>query len=191
MSHPYRLIEAAADKAARAIPPVWPLASSVAVNPFLGQTSENLAQTGARLARVAGAPVTMPRRWYQEKISAGAISDDDLEQAWASAPAELRPADLASLKRAAATEGPKLAALPTIANLAAEISGIDWPGLIAERFGAWAAGYFDEGRKSSACRSSRSTSRKLLRAPSLSLPAPPTGSASLTRPWKPTSIRCS
>ena len=33
----------AADTAARAIPPVWPLASSVAVNPFLGQTSETLA----------------------------------------------------------------------------------------------------------------------------------------------------
>ena len=28
----------AADHASRAIPPVWPLASSVAVNPYLGQT---------------------------------------------------------------------------------------------------------------------------------------------------------
>ena len=36
--------------------------------------------------------------------------------------------------------------MPTIADLAAEASGIDWPGLIAERFGAWAAGYFDEGQ---------------------------------------------
>ena len=34
----------AADHAARAVPPVWPLASSVAVNPFLGQTGESLAQ---------------------------------------------------------------------------------------------------------------------------------------------------
>ena len=23
---------------------------------------------------------------------------------------------------------------------------MDWPGIIAERFGAWAAGYFDEGQ---------------------------------------------
>ena len=38
-------------QAARAIPPVWPLASSVAVNPFLGQTGEPLAMAGARLAR--------------------------------------------------------------------------------------------------------------------------------------------
>nr|QQZ51150.1 DUF2309 family protein [Phenylobacterium glaciei] len=41
---------------------------------------------------------------------------------------------------------PTARALPTIADLAAEVSGIDWPGLIAERFGAWAAGYFDEGQ---------------------------------------------
>ena len=46
-------LEDAVSRAARAIPPVWPLASSVAVNPFLGQTSESLAVAGARLARVA------------------------------------------------------------------------------------------------------------------------------------------
>ena len=39
-----------------------------------------------------------------------------------------------------------MARLPTIADIAADVSGIDWPGLIAERFGAWAAGYLDEGQ---------------------------------------------
>ncbi|WP_294537824.1 DUF2309 domain-containing protein [uncultured Rhodoblastus sp.] len=139
-------IEAAADRAARSIPPVWPLASSVAVNPFLGQTGEDLATTGARLARVAGAAVTMPRSWYREKISLGAIADEDLIEAWTRAPAHLRPVDLAALKAAAAADSKKPEALPTIADLAAEASGVDWPGLFAERFGGWAAGYFDEGQ---------------------------------------------
>lgn len=139
-------LESAADRAARAIPPAWPLASSVAVNPFVGQTGENLATAGARLARVAGAAITMPRRWYEEKISVGAISDEDLADAWTSAPVDLRPANLADLKSAVTCQPPKPVALPTIADLAAEVSGIDWPGLIAERFGAWAAGYFDEGQ---------------------------------------------
>jgi uncharacterized protein YbcC (UPF0753/DUF2309 family) len=35
---------------------------------------------------------------------------------------------------------------PTVARLAAEASGIDWPGIIADRFGHWAAGYFDQGQ---------------------------------------------
>jgi hypothetical protein len=153
MSHPnlpkpadLQRLEAAADRAARAIPPLWPLASSVAVNPFLGQAHESLATTGARLARVAGAAVTVPRAWRQAQISAGAISDPDLLDAWARAPAHLRPADLAALKAAAAGAAPTPAATPSIAELAAEVSGVDWPGLIAERVGAWAAGYFDEGQ---------------------------------------------
>src|SRR6476620_5656534 len=56
-----RVLEQAVERAVRAIPPLWPLASSVAVNPFLGQSNETLAQAGARLARVAGAPVTPQR----------------------------------------------------------------------------------------------------------------------------------
>ena len=38
----------AADTAARAIPPAFPLSATVAVNPFLGQTGEDLATTAAR-----------------------------------------------------------------------------------------------------------------------------------------------
>lgn len=139
-------LEAAADRAARAIPPVWPLASSVAVNPFLGQANETLETAGARLSRVVGAPVTMPRRWYRDRIASGLIMDADLSGALERASAPHRPIDLSDLKRAAALDAPAPAALPTIADLAADASGIDWPGLIAERFGAWAASYFDEGQ---------------------------------------------
>ncbi|WP_417774198.1 YbcC family protein [Stappia sp.] len=141
-----QLIEAAAGAAARSIPPLWPLASSVAVNPFLGQTGENLAEAGARLARVAGATVTMPRHWYARQIAAGVISEADLADAWAAASVQLRPASPADLKAEANRHVAPPRALPTVADLAAQVSGIDWPGVIAERIGAWAAGYFDEGQ---------------------------------------------
>lgn len=136
----------AMDRAARAVPPAWPLASSVAVNPFLGQTDEPLAKVGARLARVAGAAVTMPRSWYAQKIAAGVISDADLSDALASVSTEPRPADVTALKAAAGVEAPPPKSFPTVADLAARASCVDWPGIIAERFGAWAAGYFDEGQ---------------------------------------------
>lgn len=128
------------------IPPLWPLDSSVAVNPFLGQTHLDLATTGARLARVAGVSVTMPRAWYHERIVAGAISDHDLAAALADAPADSRPADVAALKSAAAKAKPSTQALPTVADLAASEAGVDWPAFLAERFGAWAAAYFDQGQ---------------------------------------------
>ncbi|MBF2717446.1 DUF2309 domain-containing protein [Agrobacterium vitis] len=140
------IFETAADRAARAIPPVWPLMSSVAVNPFLGQAGETLAKAGARLARVAGIAITMPRHWYQQKIDTGEISDADLLAALACAPADLRPTDLAALKAAAALNPPRPQALASVADLAAQASGVDWPGLLTERLGAWMAGYFDEGQ---------------------------------------------
>ncbi len=140
------IVSAAVDAASLAIPPVWPLASSVAVNPYLGQTHQNLSEVAARLARVVGAPVTMSRDWYWGRIASASISDTDLADALATADADRRPASLAALKTAAAQPAPTRAPLPTIADLAADVSGIDWPGLIADRLGGWAASYFDQGQ---------------------------------------------
>ena len=139
-------LAAAADRAARAIPPLWPLASHVAVNPYLGQAGEGLAVAGARLARVAGAPVTLPRQAYLDQIARGEITDGDLAAALSAAPADFHLPDVEALKAAARRPSVDLRALPTVADLAAEVSGVDWPGLIADRIGAWAAGYFDAGQ---------------------------------------------
>ncbi|WP_147651319.1 YbcC family protein [Vulcaniibacterium gelatinicum] len=139
------ILEAAA-RAAHAIPPLWPLASSVAVNPFLGQTGEPLAAAAARLRRVAGIALTMPRAWYAERMRTGAISDADLEAAFDAAPERMRPGTLAALRQAVHSAAPAPRAAPTVADLASEASGTDWTGLVAERLGHWAAGYFDEGQ---------------------------------------------
>jgi uncharacterized protein YbcC (UPF0753/DUF2309 family) len=140
-----KTLTTASDTAARAIPPVWPLASSVAVNPFLGQSDETLAQVGARLGRVGGVPVTMPREWYKTRIADGTITDGDIQAALAAQPAGDLP-DLAEIKKMASMTAPAPTSQPTIADLAAQASGIDWPGIIADRFGNWAAGYFDQGQ---------------------------------------------
>jgi uncharacterized protein len=149
MSNPSKLslakIAKASDAAARAIPPVWPLASSVAVNPYLGQTGEALAHVGARLGRVAGVPVTMPRAHYAGLIAKGTITDQDILDAIA-ASVDAQGLDLEAVRRLAGTEAPAPAPQPTVADLAAQVSGLDWPGIIADRFGLWAAGYFDQGQ---------------------------------------------
>ncbi|WP_223424302.1 YbcC family protein [Tateyamaria pelophila] len=139
------LINQASDTAARAIPPVWPLASSVAVNPYLGQSAETLAQVGARLGRVGGVPVTMPRPHYQALIADGTITDADILAALETVDAA-DALDLDEIKRGAATAMTTPVPLPTIADLAEKVSGVDWPGILADRFGHWAAGYFDQGQ---------------------------------------------
>lgn len=139
-------LKVAADGAARAIPPVWPLASSVAVNPYLGQTGLSLAETAALMARVSGTPVTMPRQWYRDRIASGAITEAHLAAALEASPHVGRPSSVAALKAAIQHDPAPIKAVPTVADLAAKASGIDWPGIIAERFGAWAGGYFDKGQ---------------------------------------------
>lgn len=134
-------IEAAADRAARAIPPLWPLASSVAVNPYLGQTHEPLATAGARLARVGAGPITMPRAWFAEKVASGHITDTDITDA-----AMGTDIAVADVKVALQKPATKRTAQPTVADLAASATGVDWPSLITDRVSHWAAGYFDQGQ---------------------------------------------
>lgn len=136
----------AVEAAVRAIPPAWPLDATVAVNPYLGQSGEPLAYTAARLARVAGAPLTPPRQWYREQLRSGRISDADLVAVLAVKRSDAAPQTAAELRQAIEVDLPRPTALPSLARLGADVSGTDWPALIAERIGAWAAGYFDAGQ---------------------------------------------
>lgn len=138
----------AAERAGRAIPPAFPLDATVAVNPFLGQTHEDLATAAARLARVAGVRVTRKGGEYCDAIASGAITEADLIEALAASPSPIKPADTAMLRHAAARigNGPAPRALPTVGDLAAEATGIDWPALIDKCIGLWAAGHFDRGQ---------------------------------------------
>lgn len=138
----------AAEAAGRMIPPAFPLDATVAVNPFLGQTGEDLATAAARLARVAGVRVTRKGADYCDAIASGAITEADLAEALAACASPLKPADTAMLRHAAARigAGPAPRPLPTVADLAAEATGIDWPALIDKCIGLWAAGHFDRGQ---------------------------------------------
>ncbi|MBQ0749411.1 MAG: DUF2309 family protein, partial [Roseovarius sp.] len=142
---PHLELIALSEKVSRVIPPLWPLEATVAVNPFLGQTGQSLAQVSALLGRIGGMRVTMPNAWYRARIADGRITDADLKAALAEAPVGA-PATVAALKAAAEAEEAAPEALPTLAHLAQEVSGVDWPGLIEARIGAWAAGYFDAGQ---------------------------------------------
>ena len=135
-----------AEAAARAIPPAFPLDATVAVNPFLGQTGEDLATASARLARVAGIRLTRSGEEYVAAIRKGEIGDADLTDALAASTAADKPADIEALKAAAETGGEEVGALPTIADLAADATGTDWPSIIEKTVGLWAAGQFDRGQ---------------------------------------------
>ncbi len=137
---------AAANGAVRAIPPSFPLDATVAVNPFLGQTEEDLAQASARLARVGGVKLTQARPAYAAMVDKGEIIEADLQAALDDCTHPLKPASLSALTVALRLEGSTPNLLPTVADLAARATGTDWPAIIARCLGLWAAGYFDRGQ---------------------------------------------
>ncbi|TWB25084.1 YbcC family protein [Nitrospirillum bahiense] len=143
---PAKALFAAAEAAMRAIPPAFPLDATVAVNPFLGQTGEDLAQAAARLARVAGVRLTRSRADYAAMIAKGEITAGDLAAALAACPHPGKPADGTALTALAHQDQPTPQALPTIADLAARATGTDWPAIIRRCLGLWAAGHFDRGQ---------------------------------------------
>ena len=139
---PFLAIIEAARRAARLIPPAFPLSATVAVNPYLGHVTEDLAQVGAQLARAGGVRVTLPRAAFRGAYASGKMIRDDL-----CAALDLRPGlTLEALEEGLATDRPDPRPLPTVAQLAASVSGRDWPEIVAARIGAWAAGYFDQGQ---------------------------------------------
>ena len=132
---------AAAETAMRQVPPAFPLEATVAVNPWLGQVGEDRILAAARLARVGGGRMFLPRDTVAAMIAAGEVTTGDLAEA--AAAHGLDPQDLA---RAAQERVPTPPPLPTIADLAQRDDGVDWPGLVDERIGHWAAAQFDRGQ---------------------------------------------
>ncbi|MBT9369730.1 DUF2309 domain-containing protein [Rhizobium sp. CSW-27] len=126
-----------------AIPPAWPLAATVAVNPFLGQTDHRLTATAEQIGRLTGASIAMPRRWYGAKLADGTITEADLADALSESALAI---PVQALKQAVLEDVAAPAAIPTVADLARDISGLDWPRLVEDRIGAFAAGHFDEGQ---------------------------------------------
>ncbi|SPJ24686.1 YbcC family protein [Palleronia abyssalis] len=132
---------AAAEHAIHQIPPAFPLEATVAVNPWLGQSHEDRTVAAARVALAGGGRMYLPRKAVAAMMDAGEVTAKDLSDA-----AAARGLDPNDLVRAANEKAHVQTALPTVADLAKHDEGIDWPDLIEERIGHWAAVQFDRGQ---------------------------------------------
>lgn len=132
---------ALAQAAAQLVPPAFPLAATVAVNPFLGQAGQGRAQTAALLARVAGVRIFRPRADYAALLAEGRIEAALLEAA-----VRARGLRMEAVTAALAQPAARPVALPTLADLAEAQSGQPWVALVEDRIGTWAAAHFDQGQ---------------------------------------------
>jgi hypothetical protein len=150
---PAESLERAVDRVTHGLAPVWPLNTFVAVNPFRGLADRPVADAARTVARTAGARMTMPRSFYAEAIATGRIAGEHLvealDEARAGGGAGLPQDADALLDRLRREPAPNPHALvPTVADVVGSLTGRDWGRTVVERFGAWAASYFDEGQAS-------------------------------------------
>jgi uncharacterized protein YbcC (UPF0753/DUF2309 family) len=140
------VIEGKLNEAIHAIPPLWPLTHSVAVNPFLGQASLPFAEAAAKLAKVSGTKLTLPRAWYVDKVRSGEITDADIQTACQELGLSQGTLGSDDLTKDTSIFNPAEHVLASIAGLATDWAGTNWVELIEDRIGSWASAYFDEGQ---------------------------------------------
>jgi uncharacterized protein YbcC (UPF0753/DUF2309 family) len=142
-------IKEAVQRAEQRIAPLWPLRYFVAVNPYLGLIDHSFESAAYILARRAGARMTAPRSFYAQAIRSGRITDADLEAALAGgSPFPGAPANVAALKAFALGDEPEptFPILPTVADAARKVTGINWADVVTDLISTWAGAYFDLGQ---------------------------------------------
>jgi len=140
------------------MPPLWPLKSFVAVNPFLGYSDLHFLEAAAKIRRVAHGDILMPESYYQEQIDQGNITDADLRTAfqWASQTvpppwsSEIDPLDLSGLRHRlkASRQAPGPRTVLSFADFIDRHAKTRKLEFLVDEVSKWCSVYFDEGQSS-------------------------------------------
>lgn len=152
---PVTVLQQAIANACNQIAPLWPLKNFVAVNPFLGFSSQTFEATCATTRRVAGADMLMPRSFYRGALANGVMTQADLSMALAQAPKiPSAPGNLAALNdaliRDPLTRHQPRAVVATVAEVLDTLAEGDRhasrTAFMIDEISKWCAAYFDEGQ---------------------------------------------
>lgn len=126
------------------VPPLWPLQSFVAVNPFAGLTGRTFAEVCDLMRSVTHESMLMSVDYFRLQFARGRITPSDLASAIEQAQAQTTTAELlAWLKK---PEPPPVQGVQSLADIATAEFGGKWGRLITEEVSKWCAAYFDEGQ---------------------------------------------
>jgi uncharacterized protein YbcC (UPF0753/DUF2309 family) len=158
LPQPSFIIALAAAEACRRIPPLWPLKSFVAVNPFLGLSNFHFIEAAAKLRRVAQGEILMSEDYYLAQIDSGKITKADLGAAWKHAAGtlpqpwayHLEPVDLErlqiELQRTKALLPP--APVRSFADVLDHMQNTNRTAFLVDEISKWCSVYCDEGQSS-------------------------------------------
>ncbi|MCA1762138.1 MAG: DUF2309 domain-containing protein [Flavobacteriales bacterium] len=141
------------EKACKKMAPLWPLEHFVAVNPYLGLTSQTFEETAHQLSDLAGISTTLPEDFYFEALESGKIQHTDLQKALSrngnqkhsDIPAWIKEVKAQSLREDSKPK-PESSKLSTVADTLGRISNRNWQSFTTDSVSVWAASYFDKGQ---------------------------------------------
>jgi len=126
------------------VPPLWPLQSFVAVNPFVGLTGKPFAEVCELMHSVTHESMLMSASYFRQQLACGRITTADLLAAIEQAQAQTTTAELlAWLKN---PEPQPVHGMHSLADTATALFGGKWSTLITDEVSKWCAAYFDEGQ---------------------------------------------
>ena len=119
------------------IPPLWPLQSFVAVNPFLGLADMPFEEAAALMERVTKGGLLMDSAYYLEQVRLGRIRSSDVDAVSGVGIAMLSE----QLRHEEAT-----GSIVTVADWLDQQKGTVWAAFITDEISKWCGSYFDEGQ---------------------------------------------
>lgn len=135
-----------ATHACNRVPPLWPLHSFVAVNPFVGLADKSFAEVAGLMQRVTHQSMLMSAEYFRKQWAAGRISPQHLAAAIQQQGACVSVED--ALAWLASPQAPPLSGMLTVTDLVAKREGERWKLLVTEEVSKWCAAFFDEGQSS-------------------------------------------
>lgn len=133
-----------AQNACLRVPPLWPLHSFVAVNPFVGLAGKPFAEVSSLMQRIAHEGMLMSAEYFQQQFSGGRITPSDLLAAIQQEEADISLNMLLDwLKN---PEQGTATGLQSLADIATARHGGPWSTWITEEISKWCSAYFDEGQ---------------------------------------------
>jgi hypothetical protein len=119
------------------VPPLWPLQSFVAVNPFVGLTGKTFSEVCGLMQRVTHESMLMSVDYFRQQVARGRITTQDLTTAIQRRGAELTSTDL--LTWLEKPEHQPMGGVKSFADVATARFGGRWSLLITEEISKWCA----------------------------------------------------
>lgn len=133
-------------KACKKIAPLWPLESSVAVNPYLGLIDQKFESVAQNLSTIGGIQMTLPISFYKQKLEEGQIAYKDLASVLANKKSRQKLDEFISSLKDIEDQEDRVTAIATLVDIATQVTEKDWNRFATSRVSTWAASYFDNGQ---------------------------------------------